>query len=214
MHERQEGFNTADGEILINFTYMRDLQAIIVANWSDFSDVFEDRQSFSVLLDQLNCIRRREAHNRAIDDQALEELDSIYKRLMGSIAAVLPEASSTYLLDNWRRRLSDAFEESAQAEVNLSPGVPFDVAFAAVQRQVEHYQDLLTRVSGINPPPKMQSLHDELMSHLARVRATLEEMVHHALSLNAEAIETTQTKFEAASKQLLDFRTKYLMTVL
>ena len=59
-------------------TYLLNLKSIITANWSDFLSIFSDRTLFESWINDLNAIRREEAHNRPITQAHVVSLQQIY----------------------------------------------------------------------------------------------------------------------------------------
>lgn len=214
MYERQEGIECSDGDTLIDFTFLLDLRRIIVSNWSRFDHVFPEQTRFAGRLEELNLIRRREAHNRELSDQDLEDLDSIHRELMTSVAQVVPDAASNYLLENWRNRLSEIFDAAAQSQVETVPSGQPLLAIAALRRQIERFEDIETQVASVVAPPAMLPLHDELMGHLSGVRTALGKMIRLETIRDAEKLNGVQLQFESANRELLAFREKYLLAVL
>lgn len=214
MYERQEGIECSNGDTLVDFTFLLDLRRIIVSNWNRFSHVFPDQTRFSDRLELLNQIRRREAHNRELSDQDVEDLDAIYSELMISIAQVIPGATSRFLLENWRNRLSEIFEAATEAQVVYESDGSITSGIQAVCQQIGRFEDIETQVSSLVPPPPMQSIHDELLKHLSGVRTAMMEMIEVDSIRDAARLSDAQLRFESANSELLAFREKYLMTVL
>jgi hypothetical protein len=83
-----------------------------------------------------------------------------------------------------------------------------------MQRQIEWFKDIETRVRSIVAPPGKRALQDDLLSILGRQRSSQEEMVEAAQRVDLAAVETAQRKHEKACAELNAFREKYLMSEL
>ena len=214
MYERQEGVRSDNGETLIYFTFLLDLRKIAVSNWNEFEHVFTDQKHFSDLLDELNVIRRGEAHNRVLKDEELKRLAGIYAELMGQIAKTVPDAANNFLVDNWRIQLRDIFSAAVENKVVLQPGCSVAVAVEAVSKQIHWYEDLELKVSSIVVPPTKRSLHNELLTLIGNVKSSLAKMVDLAVQMNVEALEAAQVRNQTANGELGKFREKFLMSEL
>ena len=215
MYEAQEGVTTADGDKLIYFTFLLDLRKIVVSNWSEFAHVFQNQAKFTQLLDDLNIIRRAEAHNREITQQQLSDLEAIHKELMDQIAAHMPDAVSNYLIENWRIQLRNIFESNIQQHGNTEPQRGDIVgAMLAMESQIRRYADLETRVESVLVPPGKEVLNNEMVTALKKVRHSLEQMVVAAKAGDVDRVEALQREYEKANDELREFQEKYLMSEL
>ncbi len=214
MYESAEGISCKDGDTLIYYTYLLELRKIIVSNWSEFVTVFASQKQFSDLLEQLNLIRREEAHNRVISDDDLSELESIYSKLMGQIAAVKPSAANNYLVDNWRIQLREIFSTAAKEQVYLQTGVPLNVTLISFRKQIDRYKDIQFKVSSLVIPPHKKSLHAELESLLEDVISAMENIMEQAIQMDFKKLETAQLCYQKAQQNLAGFREKFLMSEL
>lgn len=215
MYEAQEGVAITDGEELIHFTFLLDLRKIVVSNWAEFAQVFQNQARFTQLLDDLNIIRRAEAHNRDVTDQQLSDLTAIHKELMDQIASFMPAAVSNYLVENWRIQLQKIFETNI-ADHAVSDPASGDIvgAIAAIEGQIHRYTDLEVRVQSVLVPPGKDGLNSELVTLLQNVRQSLERMLAAAQTGDVDRVVALQGENEQANKELSQFREKYLMSEL
>ena len=216
MFEKQEGFRSTDGNQLIYFTFLLDLRKIVVSNWSDFDPIFKNQARFTDLLERLNVIRRAEAHNRTLSGSQMAELESVHNELMNQIASVMPDACSNYLVENWRIQLRRIFESNIEAhEQNAAPlAGDINAATRAVKAQINRYEDLLIRASGIVIPPGKNELHAELLGGLDGVKQTLVEMLVSAPSGDIQKLERLQRRNAEANLRLQKFQETYLKSEL
>ncbi len=77
LYENQFDEIIANGNILIKYTHILQLKKIICTNWKDFKHLFPNKIEFENSIDELNVIRREEAHNRAITGKHLKDLQII-----------------------------------------------------------------------------------------------------------------------------------------
>ncbi|WP_417740484.1 hypothetical protein [Rosistilla oblonga] len=215
MYESQEGIATTDGGELIHFTFLLDLRKIVVSNWGDFVHIFKSQARFTQLLDDLNVIRRAEAHNREITQQQLIALTAIHKELMDQIAAHMPSAVSYYLVENWRIQLGSIFESNIEEHANIA-SEPCGIveAMHAVEGQIRRFIDLEVRVRSLLVPPGKEVLNNRLVMLLGNVRESLEQMLSAAQAGDADRVVSLQSQNERANQELSQFREEYLMSEL
>lgn len=105
LYKRQFGEITSDGSILINYTFTLDLKKIIVSRWNNFSHLFTNKDKFENCMNELNNLRREEAHNRPISHSQLEQLKKVHTELLTYIFEYYPITQSTYLIENWKLKI-------------------------------------------------------------------------------------------------------------
>ena len=206
---------STDGNELIFFTFLLDLRKIVVSNWNDFDPVFKNQARFVQLLDDLNKIRRAEAHNREISEQEMSDLDAIHSELMNQIASEIPSAVPKYLVENWRLQLSKVFESNIKQHKFIQPK-PGDLesAKSPVKGQIERYTDLETQVKSILVAGGKEDLHNELVSKIGGVKDSLIAILDAAENDRFGELEQLKESNDRANAKLQKFRETYLMSEL
>ncbi|MEM6868257.1 MAG: Swt1 family HEPN domain-containing protein [Cyanobacteria bacterium P01_C01_bin.121] len=214
MYEAQEGIITTDGAALISFTFLLDLRRIIVSNWGDFDPVFKNQARFTQLLEDLNDIRRIEAHNREMTAQQLDSLKSIHQELMDQVAMAEPSAASNYLVENWRIQLHNIFSNVGGYQFPESQRSDLDAAISVVEVEIRRYEDLEVKVRSVLVPPGKKELHDMLIDRLGKVKESLIEVLEAARNNDLDNIDHLQEKNKNANEELRKFQEIYLMSEL
>ena len=209
----QDKVSTLKGDELIFFTYLLDLKKIIISNWEHFSHIFKNQEDFSSSLEQLNEIRRLEAHNRSIDAEAFEKLESIYKSLMSQIASVKPDLTTQFCVEHWHSQLIRIFEQNMEEYKFVAPDPNnFESVISSLILQAQRYEDLEVKISSLSVPLGKEKLHDQLVKVISDVKLALIEIINAVKQEEFHRVEELQRKSERASKRLQDFRDKLLMS--
>jgi hypothetical protein len=215
MYLAKEGVSSTDGNKLIYFTFLLDLRKIVVSNWRDFDRIFKNQARFTTLLDDLNKIRRAEAHNREISDQEMKDLEAIHGELMNQVAVEVPNVVPQYLVDNWRLQLSKVFESNIKRHqfVQPKPG-DLESAKSSVKGQIGRYADLETQVKSILVPAGKADLHNELVGKIGGVKDSLIAILDAAENDRVGELEQLKKSSDKANAELQKFRETYLMSEL
>ena len=104
-YNNQFGFEITDRNVLIEYTYILNIKKIITTYWPDFKVLLDKKTDFENLIDNLNLIRREEAHNRIITQSHLDELNDIYIKLLSKISEKYLDILPTHLIDGWKSKI-------------------------------------------------------------------------------------------------------------
>jgi hypothetical protein len=175
----QTGATSSDGSVLISYTYLLQLKKIITDNWPDFSYIFPDRTIFESWINDVNTIRREEAHNRPITHANVGKLQQIYNDILREICQHYPEVVSSYLSNNWRLRISSILEEYSDKQSSRSIGKEIGLVHSmhTVIETISDLYDVETRLSSVPVPPNKIDLHNKLIGLIQSLKFSFEEMI-------------------------------------
>jgi hypothetical protein len=204
------------GSQLIEYTYLRHLKDIALQNWDEFKDILTDAGKFERAMDDLNGIRRDEAHNRPISQLQIAALEGLYAYLAGAATAVDPHAVPEYLVENWRDRLSTIINETSKAMPEMLDTDRQNPALvrAKFDSCATAFEDGLARLKSVVVPPGKEELHKELQDHWARVCKALGEMKAAADSGDTTRLEAAAAEHQETLGRLKAFAGTYLMSEL
>jgi hypothetical protein len=190
-YEAKFGSATTDGKALIEYTYLPNLKQIIVENWATFASLFADQGKLVSRLDELNVIRRDEAHNREISTTQCKQLDAIYNEIMGPIAERSPDLVPGYVEENWFRRVQRIMDDHAQRAAAPAEEMRNDltVMFEHVEQSIVDLDDTLARLASVLVPPGKARLQERLLKILSTTKLCLEEMLAGAAKGDLQAVE-------------------------
>ncbi len=213
VYRNQTGATSSDGSVLISYTYLLQLKSIITDNWSDFSHIFQNRTNFEAWLDDLNSIRREEAHNRPITHAHIANLKQIYNDLMREVSQDYPDAVSSYLSENWREKNVNILDDYSKKLSPLKVGREFGLAhnIATVMTKIGHLSDVETRLSSIPAPPDKSDLHDELMNLIQDLRSSFEEMIDCTKAGDVDGVEKAGLKNNEINSRIRSFTEKIML---
>ncbi|MGX1639952.1 hypothetical protein [Sphingobacterium sp. NPDC055431] len=168
LYKRQYGELTNDGAILINYTFTLDLKKIVISNWDDFSHLFGDKNSFAKHVENLNTIRRDEAHNRPISHQQLELLKRIHKDILKEIFQFYPSTRSNYLVENWKLKIKKIFTSEFQSIIPVSNLGEFsiDKIVQSSTKLINYLEMIVLELESIIVPVQKQQKHTKLITLL------------------------------------------------
>ncbi len=213
VYRNQTGTTSSDGSVLISYTYLLQLKRILTDNWSDFSHIFQSRTNFEAWLDDLNSIRREEAHNRPITHAHIANLKQIYNDIMREVGQNYPDAVSSYLSENWRERIVNILDDYSEKQNQLTVGreLGLDHNMATVISTIGDLSDVETRLSSIPVPPDKIDLHDELMNLIQNLKSSFEEMIECAKAGDVDEVEAAGRKNSEVNMRIKSFTEKILL---
>lgn len=212
-YENQTGIISSDGNELISYTYLLGLKKIITDNWSDFSNIFQNRTNFEAWLDDLNSIRREEAHNRPITHTHIANLKQIYNDTLREISQHYPAAVSSYLSENWQEKIINILDDYSEKQNQLTVGGVGGLAhnMVNVMTTIGHLSDVETRLSSIPVPPDKTDLHDELMNLFQDLRSSFEEMIDCTKAGDVDGVEKAGLKNNEINNRIRSFTEKIML---
>lgn len=207
VYENQTGVPTTDGEKLISYTYLLQLKTIISQNWTTFLPIFPDKVQFENWIDELNLIRRDEAHNRPITIASIKRLDQIYDEILEPIAQCYPELVRNYLTENWRiqlQKILESYSGNFQPLPTVTHPGEYHKSIAAIKSNIRVLADTETQLASVIIPPGKKELHHELASIFREMKESVEDAVenfeHHDIHGFREAAERYQSASERIPK--------------
>jgi hypothetical protein len=212
-YRNQTGATSSDGSVLISYTYLLKLKKTITDNWSDFSYIFPDRTIFEAWINDLNTIRREEAHNRPITHAHVANLQQIYNDILREIGQHYPDVVSSYLSDNWRSRISAILEEYSDKQSSRSVGNELGLAhnMDTVMKTISDLSDVETRLSSVPVPPNKIDLHDELIGLFQSLKFSFEEMIKCTKAGDFSGVEKAGQNNNEVNIRIKSFTEKILL---
>lgn len=200
----------------IDYTYLPQLKEIVTAFWIHFRDIFNDQGQFEKAMDDLNAIRRPEAHNREISQTQIEALDSIYEDFAGKMVGVDSGVVPAYLVENWRTRMAEILQETAgrMPAITAAGRSNPDLIRQTFETQVDALKDGLDRLRSVVVPPGKTDLHKRFESTWADLCAEANGMLDAADAKDITALEAASSRYEALFSALKLLAAEHLMTEL
>ncbi len=166
LYKRQFGESTSEGNILINYTFTLDLKKIIASSWNDFSHLFTNRDTFERCMDELNNIRREEAHNRPISHEQLERLKKVHIDLLTHIFESYPTIQSNYLIENWKLKTQKIVGYGFQSytTVNEEGEYTSDKILKKSNNLINRIEEIVTELKSVIVPIQKRAKHEKLIS--------------------------------------------------
>jgi len=213
LYRNQTGATSSDGSALISYTYLLKLKKIVTDNWSEFSSIFPDRTLFENWINDLNAIRREEAHNRPITHAHVANLQQIYNDILREIGQHYPDVVSTYLLENWRSRISAILGEYSDKQSSRSVGRELGLAhnMDTVMKTISDLSDVETRLSSVPVPPDTIDLHNELIVLIQSLKSSFEEMIKCLKAGDISGVERAGQKNNDVNERIKLFTEKILL---
>lgn len=218
-YANQFGEKIDDGEILIKYTYLIQIKKIICTNWKDFKHLFESKIDFENNLDELNKIRREEAHNREITEKHIEKLKSIYNSMLPKISSLYPKIIPEFLIDNWKMNIkkimnngykplyegSEVIDEADQQKKLIKSTVNILHLIAYVKKIEEQLNSILV-------PVQKKEIHKELVETFTNYRLLQEKLIELAKKGLIGELEKTLKEIENYKKEMNSFTIKFLLS--
>jgi len=204
----------AKGLQLIEYTYLRHLKDIALQNWDEFKDTLTDTSKFERVMDDLNGIRRDEAHNRPISQLQIAALEGMYAYLAGAVTDIDAHAVPGYLVENWRDRLSTIVHETTKAMPDILDKDRQDPSLvrAKFDEYATAFKDGLARLKTVVVPPGKEKLHSELQDYWTTLCKALDKMQAAADSGDAQRLTDAAAEHEEMQGRLKAFAGTYLMS--
>ncbi|MCF2447620.1 SEC-C domain-containing protein [Dyadobacter sp. CY345] len=162
----------SDGKILINYAFTLDIKKIISADWGTFRHLFQSKTDFENSMVDLNIVRREEAHNRAISEQHVLDLERIYMSLLKQIAINNPNITLQFLLENWRFKIKNLMVLPPLCVYTMDEfnkqdlSVKCKLLIKDTSHQITYWGNTVAKLKSISPPLNKESLHLVLTSIL------------------------------------------------
>lgn len=213
-YKNQTGATSSNGNVLISYTYLLKLKKIISDNWSDFSFIFPNKALFENWINDLNAIRREEAHNRPITHDHISNLQQIYIDIFREIGQHYPDAASNYLLENWRSKISDILGDYSEKQKSRSVGREFglDHNMDIIMKTINDLSEVETRLSSLIVPPNNIDIHNELTDLLQSLKSSFEEMIECTKAGDINGVENAEKKNDDVNGKIKILTEKIYLT--
>lgn len=218
-YREQYGVVVSDGTILIQHTYLNNVADIILTHWVIFRSMLPSRQRFETIMPELNDVRRDEAHNRQITSQQIKRLEQIYFELVPGISSSYPDILPSYLVDGWRSKLREVFNEPWQSpydEADIvkedNPVRKLEMILASTRYVIDEIDRRLILLGGIIIPVQKKALHNELMTHLRRYSELQREKRAQVEENDLAGLEETVKALDHQKEVLDEFSRRYVVS--
>lgn len=207
------GEDCIDGEILLDYTYILQINTIIKDNWLLFQKIFSSKTSFSKNINALNSIRKDEAHNREISHESIDRLREIYDYFLESIAKLFPDIIPNYILENWHRECSVILEKTK---------VPHDYFTSVKHNPTEFFRrheayifklkNCEVLLKSVLVPVNKKALHHGAIHCIAEIRESIENMTNAGKVGDFDNVVLYSKENEKANKKLQDITKQILIS--
>jgi len=215
----QFGVEDADGDILINYTYTLQLKKIISTHWKLFKKYFDTPTTFEKQMDELNIIRREEAHNRFISDDYLEKLKLLHEKLLSKACTDIDSLESVYLVENWKMKIKKIMSEKYEPiygenevvdETNMI--VKLIKSKNTIKNTIEYLDDKITKLESVTTPVQKINTHKQLITIFSTFRALQSELLENSEELDENKINSTIARIAEHKKVMDGFLNNFLLT--
>jgi hypothetical protein len=218
IYESQFGVPTEDGDILIEYTFTLQLKKIICTNWVHFRHLFQSKNVFENSMDQLNLLRREEAHNRNIAEQQLDHLNKIYNLLLIKIGQKYPEILPQYLIENWRSKIKSIMMTTARPSFDKAYWEKDETILGKLsysimtnKEMIAYLDSVILKLESIITPIQKKFLHDELVD-LFRHYRNLHSQLIDIKYIQDGKVEETITEIRNHEEKMKKFSEKFLFS--
>ena len=201
------------GEELIYFTYTLDLKKIICTHWVNFRGILGNKQAFESNMEQLNLIRREEAHNRIISNEDISKLKMLYEEILSKISRILPEIVPQYLIENWRSKVNEIFEihKIQDAEIKEKDAIGIIKHLVNYIKTANELDQIITKLKSLTPPVGKKSLHEKIVIGISNLKASYDEVISEIKDGKLENIEESCKILIEKSNQLNEVTKQILL---
>lgn len=218
-YNNQFGFEIDDGDVLIEYTYILQLKKIITTHWTDFKVLFNRKPDFENLIDNLNLIRREEAHNRIITDSHLNELNDIYNKLLSKIAEKYPDILPTHLIDSWKSKIklimSNGYKplySSSELIDEPNPKIKLVRTINSTKHLIEYFEETITRLESLVVPIQKNTIHNELVQNFIQHKALSEKKLKNIADGKLQTLLETLKEIENHESKMNEFTNKFILS--
>lgn len=218
-YNNQFGFEITDGNVLIEYTYILQLKKIITTYWPDFKTLFVKKPDFENLIDNLNLIRREEAHNRVITQSHLDELNDIYIKLLSKISEKYPAILPTHLIDSWKSKIklimtngykplydSSEFIDEPDSKTKLLKSIN------STKHLIEYINETIIRLQSLVVPIQKNTIHNELVYHFVNYKDLSEKKLKNIADGELQILLETLKEIENYEITMNEFSGKFLLS--
>jgi hypothetical protein len=218
-YKNQFGFEITDGNVLIEYTYILQLKKIITTYWPDFKGLFNKKPDFENLIDNLNLIRREEAHNRIITESHLDELNDIYIKLLSKISEKYPEILPTHLIDGWKSKIKVIMANGYKPLYNSSElidepdsKIKLLKSTNSTKHLIEYIKETISRLQSLVVPIQKNAIHNELVQHFVNYNDLSEKKLKNIADGELQILLETLKEIENHEIIMNEFSGKFLLS--
>jgi hypothetical protein len=216
----QFGIECNDGNILISYTYTLKLKKIISTHFKFFKPFFDSLADFDNQMDNLNKIRREEAHNRSITEKNLIDLNDLHERLTAKILLELTTFQSGYLTENWRMKIKKILVEREYKPIHNEQEVlnekELSIKLQKTKQNIEHLVSYLSetiiKLKSISTPVHKKTMQRELVNVHEKFKDLLVELLQTSTRIDEGEIKMTKTKIDEHKKVVDSFVGNFLLS--
>lgn len=218
-YKNQFGFEITDGNVLIEYTYILQLKKIITTYWADFKILFDKKPDFENLIDNLNLIRREEAHNRVITQSHLDELNDIYIKLLSKISRKYPDILPTYLIDSWKSKIKlimtngyKPLYDSSELIDEPDSKIKLLKSINSTKHLIEYIKETIIRLQSLVVPIQKNTIHNELINHLVHYKDLSEKKLKNISDGELQILLETLKEIENYEITMNEFTGDFLLS--
>lgn len=219
IYSNQFGVECNDGDILILYTFTLQLKKIITTNFNIFKPYFDDLSNFNNQMDNLNLIRREEAHNREITESHLIQLNNLHERLLSKVLVELTGFQSIYLTENWKLKIKKIFiekpfksiysEQDVLHEENLISKI--QKSKKSTEHLISYLNETIIKLKSISAPIHKKTTHRDLVRNLEVFRELQNELLLAHSKLDKDNLNSIVIRINNHKKVMEDFVHNYLL---
>ncbi|MCY0977174.1 Swt1 family HEPN domain-containing protein [Chryseobacterium wangxinyae] len=215
----QFGMDCTDGDILIAYTFTLQLKKIILTHFNLFKSYFKSPTQFENSMDQLNKLRREEAHNRPISDFDLVNLRELHEDLLSKVLIDLKSFQSVYLTENWRIKIKKIMNErryrSIYSELEIINELDLGKKLLKVTENltslISYLDDTIRKLKSITVPVHKKDIHKELLFCFEKQKELQQFLLDQTLIFDNEKINSIVNEINLHKIEMDKFSMKILL---
>lgn len=216
----QFGTVCTDGDILIAYTYTLQLKKIILTHFNLFKSYFSNPREFEMLMDNLNQIRREEAHNRVISQLDLQNLEGLHENLLSRLLRDLKSFQSAFLTRNWIIKIKQIMIENQYKTIynekdtdnELNHVQKFYMRKENIINLISYLDDIIIKLQSVIVPIYKGKLHQELLFYYEKRKELQQSLLKETLSLNNGMLNNIIDEIDLYERKMDEFATKLLLS--
>lgn len=215
----QFGTECNDGNVLISYTFTFQLKKIISTHFNLFKSYFDSLVDFDNQMDNLNKIRREEAHNRSISESQLTELNDLHEKLISKALLELTAFQSAYLTENWKLKIKKIMIERTYKPIYNGQAVLDEKNLVAklqkskqnTEHLISYLDDTIIKLKSISTPIHKKATQRDLVNVLEKFRELQTDFLQTHSTLDENEIKSTVTKIDKHKKVMDNFVGEFLL---
>lgn len=215
----QFGIECDDGNVLITFTYPLQLKKIISTHFNLFKLYFDSLADFDIQMDNLNKIRREEAHNRSISENHLVELNDLHEKLTSKALLELTTFQSAYLTENWKLKIKKIMLEGQYQPIfdyeevlnEKDLAIKLQKSKQNTEHLISYLEEIIVRLKSITTPIHKKAIQRDLVNVLDKFKDLQIEFLQLHSTLDESEIMKTIMKINQHKKVMDNFVSEFLL---